>query len=112
MKFLHQITLVTCAARMILGGVPMSVPSPPIVPAYPIPKINAFSNFGNSFLQVVPFNAEATCAVIANPIGIIIITAAVLDTHMERKAVATMNPSKIRCVLVPMNAMMAIAILL
>ena len=55
----------------------------------------------------VPFKATATCAVMARAMGIIIMTAAVFDTHIDRKAVASMKPSRMRCVLVPTKAMMA-----
>src|SRR5699024_1097305 len=33
-----------CPFKIINGGVPIKVPKPPIVPAYPIPKTSDFSN--------------------------------------------------------------------
>ena len=66
-----------------------------------MPKTMDFSNFGSSAACSPPRSVWAAWYTTARPTGIIIIVAAVLETHIDRKAVATMKPSTMRFGLVP-----------
>ena len=80
----------------------MSVPSPPMVPAYPIAKSKVFSNF-LMLDEFLPSDKVSASRIKASPIGTIIITAAVFDTNILIIPVASMKPRIIRDVVVPIK---------
>ncbi len=72
-----------------------------MVAAYPMPKMMDFSNLGRSSANSPPRRERAAWYTTASPTGIIIMVAAVLETHIDRKPVATMKPRMMRRGLVP-----------
>ena len=77
----------------------MSVPSEPMEAEYAIPSISAVANF---FCFSQPPTVSAVSASTEVPIGSITTAVAVLDTHMDKKPVASMNPKIRRLGEVPM----------
>ena len=113
----------------VLGGVPMIVPREPMDAEYAMPSIRAVPKLDlttsslswSSCRSTSPVSRESPACAVAGavspspepilvtssstdtPIGSIITAVAVLDTHMDRKPVATMNPATIWEGLVPMT---------
>lgn len=71
----------------------MSVPSEPIDAEYAIPSMSAVANF---FWLAMPPTASAVSESTEIPIGSMTTAVAVLDTHMDKKPVASMKP-RISC---------------
>ena len=75
-------------ANTAFGGVPISVALPPIDAAYAMPSMSAIPNsYGPSW------SCGRNISPTAMPIGNIMAAVAVLLIHIERNAVAIMNPS-------------------
>ena len=91
-----------------LGGVPMRVPIPPILQEYAMLNIKVIEKF---FAASAP-NSFSILRTIAKPIGSIIRAVAVFDIHIERNAVAMINPTTIEAGLPPKVLIIFKAILL
>ena len=95
----------------MFGGVPIGVPTPPILAEYARPNINTSPNpFSICFCEskfLSPFKeaSKAICLTTAMATGSIIIVDAVLDIHIDKNAVAIMNPKTIRFGSVPITEM-------
>ncbi len=77
---------------------------------YAIASINAFPNKEFSFSGVL--GSSLSCEIIAKPTGKIITDVAVLLIHMDKNAVAIMNPKIILLLFTPTRLMILRAILL
>jgi hypothetical protein len=77
-------------AKTRFGGVPIKVAIPPIDALYAMDSIKALPNIKFSSSEV--FFKSFICLMIAIPIGSIITAVAVLEIHMDKKAVATIKP--------------------
>ncbi len=94
------------ARRMPFGGVPISVAIPPIVPAKATARSRQVAKPRSSSVSHVLSPVHGiSVETMANAMGIIIIADAVLDIHIERNAVATMNPKMSLFELVPVRHM-------
>ena len=100
----------TTPANIKFGGVPINVLIPPIDALYAIPNIKALPKILFSFSIV--FGLSFSWSTIAIAIGNIITAVAVLEIHIERKAVATIKPSMIFITSVPIKLIIFNAILL
>jgi hypothetical protein len=109
-------------AKTRFGGVPISVPIPPIDAPYAIASIRQTAKFRASrpptFIQSsaaplwsspAPRRWFFTRSTTEAPIGSIITAVAVLETHMLMRAVASMNPAINRRGLVPTIAIVTSA---
>ena len=74
---------------MRFGGVPMSVAMPPTEAEYAIPRKRAFANGATA--AVSPVNSSIL-VIMARAFGTIVRAVAVLEIHMERKAVTMIIP--------------------
>ncbi len=93
----------------MFGGVPIGVPTPPMLAEYAIPNMSAAEKFAICFgSSSLP--SSLTADTTANPIGSIIRVAAVLLIHMLNKALASMKPSTMVARLVPTRRTMCNAI--
>jgi hypothetical protein len=83
------------------GGVPMSVPTPPMELPYAMPSSRHIANGnGRSRSSASGFPASAsslrTISITEMAIGIIITAVAVFETNIDRNAQAIMNPATSR----------------
>ncbi len=82
-----------------LGGVPIRVATPPILALYAILRSRPTEYFLTFFLPIL----FSRLIITESAMGTIIIAVAVLDTHMDKNHVVTMNPKRILCGFVPNN---------
>ena len=88
-------------AITIFVGVPISVDIPPMEALYAIESINALAKV--LLLTPVPSELSFNCLMMTMPMGSIITEVAVLEIHMERKAVASIKPKMIFRISVPIK---------
>ena len=91
-------------------GVPISVAIPPMLAEYAMPSISTEPKFFRILCSSAP-GSFANCTTTAMPIGSIIMAQAVFDIHIDRNAVATMNPSTSRVGFTPTRRIVCSAIL-
>lgn len=87
----------------------MRVAMPPIEALYAIASISALPNTSCSSVVFVA-GSSLNCATMAMPIGSIITEVAVFEIHIDKKAVAIMNPKIMLLTLVPISLMVFSAI--
>ena len=86
-------------AITILVGVPIRVETPPMEALYAIESIKAFAKVLCS--PVLKLGFSCNCLMMTIPIGNIITEVAVLEIHMDKNAVAIINPKMIFLMSVP-----------